>query len=414
MTKQITTPAIAHGIKTVAVGKKGSKSLNHDDCQSIIDEIQTQDYSTMALGAFFGALCVKGLSEEDRLFENHFEKEFFSHPFNLIEHFSPESPSNIKALCRTLLDNQSLNIKETETLGQFLFSEQTNDFLRGLTASILRVRYETLDEYQGLLNSIEKTFHKIFHSKVNLNHTTIQLADPFDGASRTYCITPILAQHLIANQFQVVTLCGESSGPKLGNNLFEIGKQLKVPFIKNPTELNNNLPQSGWYLNEEDLSKPLNSWVTLRKQMIKRPFLATLERLLNPVGAHVIIASAFHPSYGEKMLDICENAGYPNTIIVRNGIEGGIGFSLKRETKVLCSSLKTNKKYERHTFSVNAEKHLNETFKTEEKLDQPSLETNVQLIQEFISKKKTKNYHFDSRAKVTCYGIEEALKWCLA
>jgi len=51
-----------------------------------------------------------------------------------------------------------------------------------------------------------------------------------------------------------------------------------------------------------------------------------------------LIASAFHPPYGEKMMTIAERAGFKGIIIVRNGIEGTIAFPLLREVKLLLSS----------------------------------------------------------------------------
>ena len=155
----------------------------------------------------------------------------------------------------------------------------------------------------------------------------------------------------------------------------------------------------------------MDYWVDLRKQIIKRPFMATLERFVNPICAEIIIASAFHPQYGEKMLTICERAGFNKAIFIRNGLEGTIAFPLKRSAKILCTKKMINNKYERFEFEYHAEKELNYSFAIEEKLTNPSLDKNKELIEEYMKEGKTSYALFDQRIKATCAGIKKALEW---
>src|SRR5476649_952231 len=100
------------------------------------------------------------------------------------------------------------------------------------------------------------------------------------------------------------------------------------------------------------MSKALDRWVDLRHQIIKRPFLSTLERFINPLKADILIASAFHPPYGEKMMTVAERAGFKNIIIVRNGIEGTIAFPLLRGVKVLLSAKQKDGTFRRHEIAI--------------------------------------------------------------
>ena len=155
----------------------------------------------------------------------------------------------------------------------------------------------------------------------------------------------------------------------------------------------------------------MDRWVDIRREIIKRPFLATLERFVNPLKADILIASAFHPPYGEKMLTICERAGFPATVIIRNGMEGTIAFPLKRPVKILCSVRKKDGTCLRHEIEFTAEKFLGETVEVEEKLENPSIDRNVELIRRYQHEGKTDSRHFDLRVKATCEGLRLAIEW---
>ena len=166
----------------------------------------------------------------------------------------------------------------------------------------------------------------------------------------------------------------------------------------------------GWFINQPDLSPAIDRWVELRLQIIKRPFLATLERFLNPAGARIMAASAFHPPYGEKMLTIAEGAGVPGIIIIRNGIEGTMAFPLKREVRILCSARQAGGKYLRWEIIFNAEQYSGYVG-TEEKLEHPSVDENIQLIENYWRDQKTDNELFDRRVSATCEGFRQAVDW---
>lgn len=406
-----TKSALTQGIKAVGVGKKGSKSLSRELAEEILKELQNSPVSTAAKGAFFGALIIKGLSEEERILEKAFLPGTLSDPLRLIEAIAPDAPLAVKEICVRLLRQKTLDQTTAKQLGNFLFSGEPGDGARGLAVSILRVRYETPEEYSGLLLSLQETFETSFRSSIPKREPIIQIAEPFDGVDQSNMITPLVGEYLQRLNYRVVHLVGRNSGPKMVLNLLDIAQDLNTHFLKQNSKFTDPNPSFGWFLNQQDLSKPMDRWVEIRREIIKRPFLATLERFVNPLKADIIIASAFHAPYGEKMLTIGEGAGFPGIIIVRNGIEGTIAFPLKRATKILCSKKQKNGSYTRHEIEFDSEKFLGETVAVEEKLENPSLERNVELIRSYHLKRKTDSRHFDLRVKATCEGIRLAIHW---
>jgi len=57
--------AVARGIKAVGVGRKGSKPVSKDLSEEILIELKEKEISQSSIGAFFGALLIKGVTEEE-------------------------------------------------------------------------------------------------------------------------------------------------------------------------------------------------------------------------------------------------------------------------------------------------------------------------------------------------------------
>lgn len=407
-------PAITEGLKSIAIGKKGSKPLGSQLIKDIRSEFNLPDIPPVLVGAFWGALFLKGLTKDEKELEMCFEPGVLKDASKLIEYLSPQTNAPIKAICTDLLNKQTLNLKTTQILGKFLFSTEESDALRGLAANVLRMRYETPDEFEGLLQSIERTANKEWVQKETCKDDgplVVQFAEPFNGVTRTNMITPLVAHHFQKLDFKSVTLVGRNSGPKFGNNLADMANSLNGHFLRSPKDVFPKNSPYGSFIHQKDYSTALDRWVDLRRLIVKRPFLATLERFVNPCNAFIHISSAFHPPYGEKMLTICNRAQFPGAIIVRGGMEGGIAFPLLRPVKLLCIARQLDGRYLQKEFTFNANEFIDQAFQQEEKLENPLLKTNVQLIEGFLKNKKTNNPLFDSRVKFTCEGLAKAVEW---
>jgi anthranilate phosphoribosyltransferase len=407
-----TDSAIVRGIKTVGVGKKGSKSLPNELAKEILADLKAGKVPQAAIGAFFAGLSFKGIELEEIVLDQYFEKEAtLLNPAPLARSLCKDAPEFVQWICEQVMSGHTLDKQTAYALGKFLFSDEPGDAARGLIASALRVRYETDDEYEGILKSMQETMVPSYVSCAARDNWLIQLAEPFDGNDKSYLITPILGKYLTAQNYRVVHMVGRNSGPKFDMNLLDVAEHLDVRYLSKAEELYQTPPPLGWFLKQKDVSPAVDRWVDIRRQTVKRPFLATLEKFLNPFHAHVMASSAFHPPYGEKMLTISERSGFPGIIVIRNGIEGSLAFSLKRETRILCSARQADGTYKRHEIVFQPEKYLGQSVETEEKLEHPKAIDNARLIKEYMDNEKTDNRHFDLRIKATCEGFRQALEW---
>jgi len=397
-------PAINRGIKTVGIGKKGSKALDASLALEILEDLKSGKVSEAAKGAFFAGLYAKGIEPDEEILRKDFS------PKSILA----DAPEFVQWICLQLFEGRTLDRQTAYDLGKFLFSDEPGDAARGWVASFLRVRYETNEEYQGLLQAMEDTLIPGFRMPVPKGDPIIQIAEPFDGVDHSYMITPLLGRYFQGKSYRVVHQVGRNSGPKLDMNLWDIAQALKIkPAIGN-SDLAASKPDFGWFFHQSLIAPVLDRWVDLRRQIIKRPFLATLERFINPLKADVLIASAFHAPYGDKMLTIAEQAGFKGVIIVRNGIEGTIAFPLLRPVKLLLSVRQEDGVFKRHEMTIENPSGVD----VEEMVEKPRVLDNAKLIKAFVQRGGPYTdqaigdiKHFDLRVGSTCKGLDQALEW---
>ncbi len=406
-----TDTAVVRGIKLTGIGKKGSQPVPRNIIDEIIYDLKTGQIPPVTQGAFFGSLMMKGLTADELGLEDALVPGVLQHPADLVSYIAGDAPEDIQAICVHLLEKKELDKGTATRLGKFMLSGLPGDGARGLVVSILRVRYETMDEYEALLKAAEETIEPPFRTSAPAGEPIIQIAEPFDGVDQSYMLTPLLGKFLQTLNYRVIHLVGRSSGPKLCFNLLDVIKEINLTCIHGNQDLSQPKPPYGFFIDQEDLSKPLDRWVELRRQTVKRPFFATLEKFLNPAKARISLTSAYHPPYSEKMATIAERAGFPGSIVVRNGLEGSLAFPLKRPVKILCSARQADGSYKREELTFDPADHLKTDIPFEEKLENPTAADNARLIREFDQKGKTSNNYFNERARLSCAGLKIALEW---
>jgi len=399
--------AINRGIRTVGIGKKGSKALTPQLALEILEDLKSGKVSDVAKGAFFAGLCAKGIEPDEEVLGQVFAPGILKEPSRLLAAIAPDAPEFARWVCVQLLQGHSLDGQTAYDLGNFLFSKEPGDALRGWVASFLRVRYETDDEYQGLLQAMEDTIAPAFKIPTPPGQPIIQIAEPFDGVDHSYMITPLIGRALQAQGYRVAHQVGRNSGPKFEMNLWDIAQALGEKSALSNADLASEKPAFGWFFHQSVMAQALDRWVDLRHQIIKRPFLATLERFINPLKADILIASAFHPPYGEKMMTIAERAGFKGVIIVRNGLEGSIAFPLMRGVKLLLSAIQKDGSFRRHEMSIENPSVVD----TEEMIEKPKAADNARLIESHVKAGASSSKHFDWRVQSTSQGLVQGLEW---
>jgi len=401
--------ALAQGVKLIGIGKHGSKKLPDELIVEITNELKTGNSPAILIGAFFGALMMKEIEASYLLLEEFSGKGSLTNASILWDNLFADAPARMKSTGVKLLNKETLTEDEAKTLGLFLFSDEKGEGFRGMAVSVLRIRYETDEEYIGLYNAIvEKSSAPTISFK---NKPSIQLAEPFDGMEHSYLITPLIANELQKLGYTVVVSCGRSSGPKITLNTWDIYKALNADFLTDNKNTVNENPPYGWALDQKDFFPELDKWVDKRRIIMKRPFLATLEKVLNPAKANILITSVFHIPYLEKMTGLGFMAGFNAVVVLKRGLEGSLAPSLSKATGILCAVKLKNGSIVTQNFDTNNERYISFKSSTDAIIEPLTLKSNIDCIHRYLSDGKTDDTDFDLRAKLAITLYSEGLDW---
>lgn len=192
-------------------------------------------------------------------------------------------------------------------------------------------------------------------------------------------------------------MVGRSGGPKFTLNTLDLYMNLGCQFLQSNHELDTPLASYGWVLDQKALSPALNQWVERRHTMIKRPFLATLEKVLNPCHARILVTSVFHITYQMKMAELAMLAGFDAVIVLKRGLEGSLAPSTSRATGVLCAVRTPKGHLFFQHFEGDTPAFAAFRTETEPEYEQPQALDNARLVKQFMTTGKTANADFDNR-----------------
>lgn len=400
---------LQRGVKLIGIGKHGSKKLPEELIIEINEELGEGKASPILIGAFFGALMMKEIAPAYLLLEKYLEKGSLSDASTMWNKLCFDAPARMKSIGVKLIQKQTLTLEEATALGSFLFSEEPGESFRGMAVSILRIRYESDEEYEGLYNAIQNSV--INNTIVFTEAPIIQLAEPFDGVEHSYMITPIIAHELQKQDYNVVVICGRTSGPKITLNTWDLYRGLNAEFLNTQMHVPELKHPFGWGLDQKIFYPILDKWVERRKIIMKRPFLSTLEKVLNPVKANILITSVFHIPYLEKMAELGNMTGFDGVIVLKRGLEGTLAPSLAKATGVFCAAKMQDGTFTTKTIEVNNNDFTQYRSDADAIIENLSIEQNIEYINQYIVEAKTGNSDFDSRVALALELYKQGLDW---
>jgi len=406
------TTALGRGIKYIGIGKNGSKPLPTELLEECRQVLMTGQGDPLQVGAFLGALLAKGPTPEERTLEAIYGKEAFSHATFFINKVCPDLPASLFPIATKLVRNHRLSPSEAHQLGDFLYSDEAVcETFRGLAVSILRVRHETNDEYKGLYDATMETITPGFRQLSCVDRPLVQLAEPFDGVEHSYLITPLLAHFFEKRGYGVLSVVGRTPGPKHTLNAHDLYLHLGCPMLQSNHELANSPAPFGWVLDQKALSPALNHWVDRRRVLLKRPYLATLEKVLNPCSARILVTSVFHITYQMKMAELALMADFDAAIVLKRGLEGSLAPATSRASGILCAVRTARGHLFHQTFDIDLPAFAEYRTESDEIVTELQTTDNVELIRQFMLDGETGNEDFDNRVRFAHALIGRGLDW---
>jgi len=225
--------------------------------------------------------------------------------------------------------SKDLTEEEAEDALSLILDDRVSKIRAGVFLIAARMKLETVPENIGYWRALQS---RISPATVDIDQL-LQIADPFDGFERLpyfgFYAIPVITQLGLA-------VYGHSSlplPPKFGITFEEIlQNHYKVGDGKADRPL---LEKHRFgYLSTRDTLPQLEALRSLRIEIVKRPMLATLEKILMPLKArkNILATTYFHRGYEIALTEIGKLSQF-DKVIIGNGMEGTTLFGVK-ETKM--------------------------------------------------------------------------------
>ena len=249
-----------------------------------------------------------------------------------------EAQENMRSVIQRIATGPELSKNISRDEAKRSMSDILNGEINPVQSAIfliaLRMKRETMDENLGVHDAIIETTATIETSCDNL----INIADPYDGFSRnlpsSIFILPVIAELGIP----IISHGVFSVGPKYGCTHHLTLKKLGYNSNNDHQEIVERLENKdiGWAYADQSMFNPkLHNLMSLRKQIIKRPVITTVEVLVKPVSSKndMFFTGFVHKPYPPIYLELSRNAMFNSATVIR-GTEGGIIPSLRQTGKV--------------------------------------------------------------------------------
>lgn len=230
--------------------------------------------------------------------------------------------------------SKNLSFEEARDTLKYILRDQIDPVQSAVYLIALRMKRETSDENGGSLQALLDACDRV---TAEVDHV-IDIAEPYDGYMRGAPVMAFLPALLAACGLPAQSHGLEDVGPKFGVTHRKViraaGKAVDLSPQQAVAKIND--PDCGWsYIDQAQFCKPLHDLVGLRKRIIKRPVLTTVEVLLKPICGKVsthLMTGYVHKPYPPVYEALAKLAGFDSSVIIR-GVEGGITPALNKPAK---------------------------------------------------------------------------------
>jgi len=230
--------------------------------------------------------------------------------------------------------SKDLSYDEAYAAMRHVLSGRADRVQAGVFLIALRMKRETAAENAGALQAILDTAQ---HDVVEVDEL-LDIAEPYNGQVRGLPAAPFLAPLLAACGLPAFSHGVEVLGPKFGITHHTVLRAAGVDVSRDGRKAAERLadPGIGWgYYDQAQFCSALHDLAELRKRIVKRPVLTTVEVMAQPLRARAkthLLTGYVHKAYPPVYAALARQANYHNAIIV-NGVEGGVIPSLSQPAK---------------------------------------------------------------------------------
>ena len=227
--------------------------------------------------------------------------------------------------------SKDISRDEARVAMRAILEGQVDPVQAGIFLIALRMKRETDEENIGILEALRDAGETVTAGVDVL----IDIADPYDGFTRTLPASPFLPAVLAACGVPAVCHGVERVGPKFGLTHRQVLGAAGQPVDLSPAEAAARIddPAIGWaYLDQRYYCPKLHALIGLRELIVKRPAITTAEPCIGPIrgGSETHLVTGYvHKGYPKVYTLLARHARFDSALVVR-GVEGGVIPSLQK------------------------------------------------------------------------------------
>ena len=229
--------------------------------------------------------------------------------------------------------SKDLTRDEAEDALSLILNDEVSNERAAVFLIAARMKLETLEENIGYWKALDAT---TINQEVKFDKL-VQVAEAFDGFQRTPIFT-----------FYMIPLLAEIGLPIYGHSALPLPPKFGITFedlLVNHYEVAADqtfeqrkmlIEKFGFgYLGTQQSHPKLDALKDMRAEIVKRPMLATMEKMLMPLQAktNYLATNYFHPGYEESMLAVAALGGW-DIALVGNGMEGTTFYGVHKTAKL--------------------------------------------------------------------------------
>ena len=231
--------------------------------------------------------------------------------------------------------SKNITREEARAAMRLVLEGRADPVQAGVFLIALRMKRETDDENLGVLDAIRDVTSR---ATADVDEV-MDVADPYDGYSRTLPAAPFLPAVLAACGLPAVSHGVARMGPKYGITHRQVLRAAGAAVDLSVADAAARVadPRIGWaYVDQRMFCPKLHDLARLRALIVKRPAITTVEVLAQPLRGRRrthLVTGFVHKPYPRIYALLARAAGFDTALIVR-GMEGGVIPSLRASGKV--------------------------------------------------------------------------------
>ena len=304
-----------------AIGPKGLKPLSFEEIEALVAEISCGQRDILAAVVLMGfRVLERNPVELDALMSAYGRmKNHISSPLQFLFECDQRSGTcEVEDWLIKLVNRRDLTTQECEGVVRYLLAPQSEGVFKAALLQGLRVKRETDEENIALCSALMAHARHWDWSGEML----VDLSQPYDGMTRSEDLSLELAALLSLVNIPCVCHGVKSLGPKYGASI--------VSRFSNSSELTIDRAMEGLssfgvaILDQAHHFPELYELLPLRNDMKKRPFLATMEKMLMPIRAkkNMLVTGYVHSAYKTSIPEMVKGVGEYESMLLMKGREG--------------------------------------------------------------------------------------------